>query len=149
VELAVLVGRTLSQADAATARAAAAGYAVALDLTLREVQAELKKSGQPWEMAKAFDGACPLSPFIRPADLADPQRTALSLAVNGQLRQQGSTAQMMVGIFELMAYISRHFTLLPGDEVLTGTPAGVGPLYSGDELTLSLGEHFTFTARIA
>ncbi|MFZ1641097.1 MAG: fumarylacetoacetate hydrolase family protein [Candidatus Contendobacter sp.] len=148
VELAVLVGRELRDADAATARNAVAGYGVALDLTLRDLQNELKKKGHPWETAKAFDGSCPLSPFLKPGALADPQATELTLRVNGELRQRGNTGQMMVGIFELMAHISTHFTLQPGDVVLTGTPAGVGPLRSGDALVLGLAGH-EFAARVA
>ncbi len=148
VELAVLVGRELCNADAATARNAVAGYGIALDLTLRDLQNELKKKGHPWETAKAFDGSCPLSPFLKPGALADPQATELTLRINGELRQRGNTGQMMVGIFELMAHIATHFTLQPGDVVLTGTPAGVGPLRSGDALVLGLAGH-EFAARVA
>lgn len=148
VELAVLVGQELRDADAATARRAVAGYGVALDLTLRDLQNELKKKGHPWETAKAFDGSCPLSPFLKPEMLADPQATDLELRVNGEPRQRGNTRLMMIGIFELMAHISTHFTLQPGDVVLTGTPAGVGPLRSGDQLILGLAGH-QFAARVA
>ena len=148
VELAVLVGQELRDADAATARRAVAGYGVALDLTLRDLQNELKKKGHPWETAKAFDGSCPLSPFLQPEALADPQATDLTLWINGEPRQQGNTRLMMIGIFELMAHISTHFTLQPGDVALTGTPAGVGPLRSGDRLVLGLAGH-EFAARVA
>ena len=141
VELAVLVGQPLRNADAAMAHQAVAGYGIALDLTLRDVQNELKKRGYPWEIAKAFDGSCPLSPFLKPEALLDLQATDLTLRVNGEIRQRGNTRQMMVGVFELMARISTHFTLRPGDVVLTGTPAGVGLLRSGDALTLSLAGH--------
>jgi len=147
VELAVLVGRELRAADAATARRSVAGYGIALDLTLRDLQTELKQKGYPWETAKAFDGSCPLSPFLKPEALADPQATDLTLRINGAFRQQGNTGQMMIGIFDLMAHISTHFTLLPGDVVLTGTPAGVGPLHSGDELLLGLAGR-DFAARV-
>ncbi|MCB1776697.1 MAG: fumarylacetoacetate hydrolase family protein [Candidatus Competibacteraceae bacterium] len=148
VELAVLVGQRLQNADIETARQAIAGYGVALDLTLRDLQNELKKKGHPWETAKAFDGSCPLSPFLQPDALPHPQAADLRLRVNGEIRQQGNTQQMMVGIFELIAYISTHFTLQPGDVVLTGTPAGVGPLASGDVLVLNLDKH-AFSARVA
>ena len=148
VELAVLVGRELRDADATAARAAVAGYGVALDLTLRDLQTELKKKGHPWETAKAFDGSCPLSPFLKPEALADPQATDLLLRVNGEPRQQGNTRWMMTGIFDLLAHISTHFTLCPGDIVLSGTPAGVGPLRSGDALVLGLAG-CEFTARVA
>jgi 2-keto-4-pentenoate hydratase/2-oxohepta-3-ene-1,7-dioic acid hydratase in catechol pathway len=148
VELAVLVGRELRQADAETVRRAVAGYGIALDLTLRDLQNELKNKGHPWEIAKAFDGSCPMSPFLPPEALPDPQAAELALRVNGELRQQGNTRLMMIGIFELMAYISTHFTLQPGDIVLTGTPAGVGSLRSGDALVLRLAGH-EFSAQVA
>jgi 2-keto-4-pentenoate hydratase/2-oxohepta-3-ene-1,7-dioic acid hydratase in catechol pathway len=148
VELAVLIGHRLRRADPAAVRGAVAGYGVALDLTLRDVQDQLKAKGLPWERAKAFDGACPLSRFIAPGRLPDPQHIPLALSVNDTLRQQGDTAQMMIGIFDLIAHISQSFTLLPGDVVLTGTPAGVGELRAGDRLRLALGD-WTFTSRIA
>ncbi|HAS82354.1 MAG TPA: fumarylacetoacetate hydrolase family protein [Verrucomicrobia bacterium] len=147
VELAVLIGRELCQVDAATARQAVVGYGVALDLTLRDLQNALKKQGHPWETAKAFDGACPLSPFLQPEALPEPQATDLSLQVNGAIRQQGNTRLMMIGIFELLATISTHFTLQPGDVVLTGTPAGVAPLAPGDALVLSIAGQ-DFPARV-
>lgn len=149
VELAVLIGRPLRRAVAQAAREAVAGYGIALDLTLRDLQNQLKDKGQPWELAKAFDGACPLSRLLRPAELADPQDTELALAVNGQVRQQGSSRQMMMGIFELIAYISGRFTLLPGDVVLTGTPEGVGALHSGDRLVLTLAGRHRFETTVA
>lgn len=147
VELAVLIGQTLRQANAASARLAVVGYAVALDLTLREVQDELKRQGHPWERAKAFDGSCPISPFLLPGELADPQDCDLSLTVNGELRQQGNTRQMITGVFELLALMSHCFTLLPGDVALTGTPAGVAALRAGDRLVLELAGH-RFTAQV-
>lgn len=149
VELAVLIGKRLSRVDADIACGAAAGYAIALDLTLRDTQNELKKKGQPWEIAKAFDGACPISRFLKPEEIPDPQNIDLALTVNGEVRQQGNTRQMMLGIFELIAHISKHFTLLPGDVVLTGTPAGVGALKSGDELVLTLAGKHAFNSRVA
>ena len=148
VELAVLVGQLLQNAEAETACQAVAGYGVGLDLTLRDLQNKLKKKGHPWETAKAFDGSCPLSPFLKPEALPHPQATDLSLSVNGDVRQKGNTQQMMVSVFELMAYMSTHFSLQPGDVVLTGTPAGVGPLAPGDVLILNLAG-YEFSARVA
>ncbi|NJN45516.1 MAG: fumarylacetoacetate hydrolase family protein [Candidatus Competibacteraceae bacterium] len=148
LELAVLIGHRLQHADAQTARTAIAGYALALDLTLRDLQDELKSKGLPWERAKAFDGACPISDCIPPNQLVDPQNVELTLKVNDSIRQQGNTGQMMLGIFDLLAHISESFTLLPGDVVLTGTPAGVGELNAGDCLEMSLGD-FSFQARVA
>ncbi|WP_428943207.1 fumarylacetoacetate hydrolase family protein [Pantoea sp. FN060301] len=142
VELAVLIGATLKHSSEEHVAQAIAGYGVALDLTLRDVQAGCKKAGQPWEKAKAFDGSCPLSGFIPLSELgADPQAIALKLEVNGELRQQGSTQEMIHKILPLIAYMSRFFTLRAGDVILTGTPEGVGPMHSGDQLAISLGGH--------
>lgn len=138
IELAVLIGAMLKQASEEHVAKAIAGYGVALDLTLRDVQAGLKKAGQPWEKAKGFDNACPLSGFIPVAEFSgDPQDTALKLVVNGEVRQQGSTADMIHKILPLIAYMSQYFTLRAGDVVLTGTPEGVGPMRSGDKLEIS------------
>lgn len=148
LELAVLIGRRLTATSAAGAREAIAGYGLALDLTLREVQNGLKQKGQPWEVAKAFDGSCPLSPFVRPEQLPNPQAADIELRVNGEMRQRGNTGQMMHPIADLIAAMSRHFTLLPGDVVLTGTPAGVAALAPGDRLELCLNGHWTFSTRV-
>jgi len=138
VELAVLIGSTLRQASEEHVHQAIAGYGVALDLTLRDVQGKMKKAGQPWEKAKGFDNSCPISGFIPAAEFkSDPQATPLGLKINGEVRQQGTTADMIHKIVPLIAYMSRYFTLRAGDVILTGTPEGVGPLQSGDELEVS------------
>lgn len=148
VELAVLIGATLRQGTEEHVRKAIAGYGVALDLTLRDIQGKMKKAGQPWEKAKGFDNSCPLSGFIPVAEFdGDPQDTMLGLTVNGETRQHGSTADMIHPIVPLIAYMSRFFTLKAGDVVLTGTPAGVGPLSSGDELAISFHGQ-TLTTRV-
>lgn len=138
LELALLIGAPLRRADADQTLAAVSGVGLGLDLTLRDVQNRLKASGQPWERAKAFDGACALGPFIDVAtvDLAKP--FGLQLFINNQLVQQGNTADLLFPLAQLLADISQQFTLLPGDVVLTGTPAGVGPLAAGDQLQLCL-----------
>jgi len=142
VELAVLIGATLKQASEEHVAKAIAGYGVALDLTLRDLQASFKKAGQPWERAKGFDNACPLSGFIPVNDYTgDPQNSELKLVVNGEVRQHGSTSDMIHKIKPLIAYMSQFFTLRAGDVILTGTPEGVGPLRSGDKLEISLAGH--------
>ncbi|MGQ6287924.1 fumarylacetoacetate hydrolase family protein [Serratia sp. IR-2025] len=138
VELAVLIGTPLKQANEDRVARAIAGYGVALDLTLRDLQAGFKKAGQPWEKAKAFDGSCPMSGFIPVAEFGDPQNAELSLTVSDQLRQQGNTRDMITPILPLISYMSRFFTLRAGDIILTGTPQGVGPMASGDMLKISL-----------
>lgn len=137
-EIAVLIGQTVSKISVDDVPQAIAGYGLALDLTLRDLQNQLKKQGYPWEVAKAFDGACPLSPFIKPEQFKDISQTEFSLTVNGQSRQHGFTQDMITPVYELIAYISQIFTLQAGDIVLTGTPEGVAALQRGDELVLSV-----------
>ncbi len=137
-EIALLMGATLKQADEAKAWSAVWGVGLALDLTLRDLQNQLKQQGAPWEKAKAFDGACPVSPFVARAQLPNPATLGLELKVNGRLRQQGLSRDMLVAIPALLATMSQYFTLEPGDIVLTGTPAGVAALSSGDQLSLRL-----------
>jgi len=142
VELAILIGKKLVNADVNAAHDAIVGLGIALDLTLRDVQDQLKKDGHPWERAKSFDGAYPVSGFISAAGIGlqnmDLQNIDISLIRNGNLQQQGNTAQMLFPVLELLSEISRNFTLLPGDIVSTGTPAGVGGLSAGDRLHLAL-----------
>ncbi|HHZ8502960.1 TPA: fumarylacetoacetate hydrolase family protein [Morganella morganii] len=146
-ELAVLIGAPLKQASEDRCARAIAGFGVALDLTLRDVQMKLKAAGQPWEKSKAFDGAAPVSGFIPVNEFPDPQNVTLSLTVNNELRQQGNTREMLTPVIPLISYMSRYFTLRPGDIILTGTPEGVGPLVSGDMLKISVNDH-TLTTRI-
>jgi 2-keto-4-pentenoate hydratase/2-oxohepta-3-ene-1,7-dioic acid hydratase in catechol pathway len=106
--------------------------ALALDLTARSVQDELKKKGEPWALAKGFIGSCPLSAEIPfPADFAHLQ---FEFYKNSQLVQKGAVSEMIFSLPVLLEYLIQHFPLLPGDWILTGTPAGVGPLASGDAL---------------
>ncbi|MDP4945339.1 MAG: fumarylacetoacetate hydrolase family protein, partial [Alishewanella sp.] len=106
------------------------------------------QQGRPWEIAKGFDGACPLSGFVPKKQVQHPQQLDFSLSVNQQLRQQGNSANMIRGINQLISEMTQHFTLLPGDVVLTGTPAGVGPLQEGDVLTLELADFFSITTQV-
>lgn len=137
-ELAVLIGKPLRHASESAAREAIAGIGLALDLTLRDLQSELKAKGHPWERAKAFDGACPLSAFIPFKQGDDFGKLAFSLSIDGQIRQRGHTGNMITPVLTLIAYASESFSLQPGDVVLTGTPAGVGELHSGQRLELEL-----------
>lgn len=147
-ELAILIGKQLTQASPKEAEEAIAGYAISLDLTLRDVQQRMKEKGYPWEIAKAFDGSCPISPFLSKDTLTTPQDTTLKLSVNGKVRQQDSTRLMINGILDLLSISSGYFTLMPGDILLTGTPAGVAKLESGDRLELELDGQYTFETTI-
>lgn len=137
-EIAVLIKQPLCKATSAEVAAAIWGYSLALDLTLRDVQAELKKLGRPWEIAKGFDGACPIAGFVPVALIDEPQQLQFSLQVNNSLRQQGDAILMIRSITQILVEMSQWFTLAPGDIVLTGTPAGVGPLQHNDQLHLTL-----------
>lgn len=137
-EIAVLIGKKLSKATEDEVMDAVWGYSLALDLTLRDVQAKLKQLGRPWEIAKGFDGACPLGAFVPAEAVQAPQQLQFSLSVNGELRQQGDASLMIRGIRTMLSEMSQWFSLEAGDVVLTGTPAGVGPLTPGDSLHLTM-----------
>jgi len=147
-EIAVLIAKPLAKATEAEVRCAIWGYSLALDLTLRDVQAELKKLGRPWEIAKGFDGACPIAGFVPASEVAAPQQLQFSLKVNQQVRQQGDAKLMIRGIEQILSEMSQWFTLMPGDIVLTGTPAGVGPLLPHDQLQLTLGPWLNVTTQV-
>lgn len=133
-ELAVLVGKDGANIPEAEALAHVAGYGVAIDMTLRDVQDSLKKKGLPWEIAKGFDTSCPLSDFAPASAVADPQALTIRLTLNGVERQNGSTGLMINSVARIISYLSGIFTLEEGDIILTGTPAGVGRVTSGDRL---------------
>jgi 2-keto-4-pentenoate hydratase/2-oxohepta-3-ene-1,7-dioic acid hydratase in catechol pathway len=138
VELAVLIGTTACNVAAEQAMQHVAGYGTSIDMTLRDVQNGLKAKGLPWEIAKGFDTACPLSDFVPAAAVADPHNLRLRLSVNGEPRQDGCSADMNHRIPQIIAHISAIFTLEPGDVILTGTPAGVGPVVAGDVMEAAI-----------
>jgi 2-keto-4-pentenoate hydratase/2-oxohepta-3-ene-1,7-dioic acid hydratase in catechol pathway len=131
-ELAVVVGRLVRRLDRGDAIQAVLGFACANDVTARDLQ---KSDGQ-WTRAKGFDTFCPLGPWIE-TDL-DSSDLALRTLVNGEPRQQARTSQLERGVASLLAFVSRVMTLLPGDVLLTGTPAGVGPLEAGDRVEVEV-----------
>jgi len=139
VELAVLIGKQARNVTADRALDYVAGYGVGIDMTLRDVQNSLKAKGLPWEIAKGFDTACPLTDFVPASAVADPHALNLKLAVNGEGRQDGTSSDMINRIPQIIAHISGIFTLDPGDVILTGTPAGVGQVRAGDVMTAEIG----------
>jgi acylpyruvate hydrolase len=138
VELALLIGRKGKDIPEDHAMEHIAGYGVGIDLTLRDVQGELKKKGLPWEIAKGFDTACPLSAFLEATNVGDPQNLRIRLTVNGKVRQDGNTSMMIHRIPSILSHMSGSFTLEPGDVILTGTPAGVSRIVSGDTLVAEI-----------
>ena len=113
-----------------------AGITLGLDLTLRDLQTELKNKGKPWELAKAFDGAAPLGDF-KPFLEQDLQALEFTCHINGELRQQGFTKDMLFPVARQIHILSQTWALEPGDIIFTGTPKGVGPLHKGDEVVLA------------
>ena len=149
VELAVLIGSEGKDIPEDEALEHVAGYGVALDMTLRDVQNELKKKGLPWEIAKGFDTSCPLSEFVAAEKVGDPQMLRLRLEVNEEVRQDGTTDHMIHPVRKIVSHVSTIFTLEPGDVILTGTPSGVGPVRSGDRLQAELAGLVTLGVTVA
>lgn len=147
-EMALLIGEELSHATVDEAERGVVGIGLALDLTLRDIQARLKEKGHPWEISKAFDGACPLSVFLPLTQVPNWSALTFTLEIDGELRQHGEGADMLFPVATLVAEMSRHFTLQPGDVVLTGTPAGVGSLPRGAELRFTLTGGLEVTTRV-
>jgi len=137
IELAVCIGKDCKNISAEQAAESIAGFGIALDLTLRDIQSHAKKKGLPWAVAKGFDNSCPISKFYT-KNINDAQSLNISLIKNGRQMQTGNTKQMIFKIDALISYISSIFSLETGDVILTGTPAGVGPLGSGDILTCEI-----------
>lgn len=139
-EIAILIKDTITASTTVTDITEAIwGYGLALDLTLRDLQSELKAKGHPWEKAKCFDGACPITGFLAAKALPNaPENITYQLDYNHKPQQFGNTQDMITPIIKLLQYMAEHFTLYSGDIVLTGTPSGVGQLASGDLLVLSL-----------
>lgn len=134
VELAAVVGRSGRRIPVERALDHVLGYAVGLDLTLRDVQAEAKRRGEPWSIAKGFDDSAPLSAVVERAAVGDGSGLEIELELNGERRQRGNTSAMLRSVAELIAAVSQWMTLERGDVLLTGTPAGVGPLAAGDRI---------------
>ncbi len=141
-ELAVVIGRLCSEVPIRRVPEVVLGYTCANDVTARDLQAT---DGQ-WGRAKGFDTFCPLGPWIETE--LDPTAVGVRCTVNGEVRQDGTTADLVRGVAELVAWISNVMTLLPGDVILTGTPAGVGPLVDGDSVSVSLSSIGTLTNRV-
>lgn len=142
VELAFVLGKTLKNLpesfSAKEALDAIDGYALAVDLTARNVQDEAKKKGLPWTIGKGFDTFLPLSNFIPKEKIPDPYNLQLSLLVNGEQKQHDLTNLMIFPIHRILSHMSSIMTLEKGDLILTGTPKGVGPVRAGDHMSASV-----------
>ncbi len=138
VELVVVIGRSGKAIPVGDALDHVLGFAVGLDLTLRDVQSRAKQRGEPWTLSKGFDGSAPVSEVALRAEVGDGSGLGIRLEVNGEVRQHGNTSQLRTPVAELIAVASRAMTLERGDLIFTGTPAGVGPLRPGDRVQASL-----------
>ena len=135
VELVVALGVGGSDVSAQDAAAMIFGHAVGIDLTRRDLQADAKAKGRPWDMAKGFDASAPIG-ALTPG--APPAAGAITLRVNGDLRQNGDLSQMIWNVAEVISKLSTYVALAPGDLIFTGTPAGVGPILPGETLVAEI-----------
>jgi 2-keto-4-pentenoate hydratase/2-oxohepta-3-ene-1,7-dioic acid hydratase in catechol pathway len=149
VELVVAIGKRGKHLEPRQSRAHVLGYAVGLDMTLRDVQTEAKRRGHPWAVAKGFDTSAPVSEIIPAADIPDPEELAIELRVNGSLRQQARAGDLSLPLDDTVAYVSSIFTLEPGDLIFTGTPAGVDEVHPGDVLEASLVDWTSLAVTVA
>ena len=141
-ELAVVVGRRCTRVSPEEVSERVFGYTIGNDLTMRDLQ-----RGEPqWTRGKGFDDSCPLGPWVETQ--IDPSALGLRTTVNGEVKQDGTTADMLLDVARCVSFVSEAITLLPGDVVLTGTPAGVGPLQVGDEVAVSVEGIGTLATRI-
>ncbi|MFP4527913.1 MAG: fumarylacetoacetate hydrolase family protein [Candidatus Kapaibacterium sp.] len=138
VELIAVVGEDCRDMEPEQAITKIAGYGVGIDVTLRDVQATAKKEGKPWATAKSFVTSAPISRIVPAEKIKDPQALEIELKINEEVRQKGSTANMIRTVAEIASYLSKVFTLVRGDVIFTGTPEGVGPMRKGDSVVAQL-----------
>lgn len=134
VEIVVRINRLGKHIDEKFAHKYFNEISVGVDFTARDVQQQCKEKGLPWEKAKAFDGSAPTGAFININEVNDIHNLDFSLHVNGEIRQQGNTKDMLFNIHQIIAYVSKFVTLKIGDFIFTGTPSGVGPIKIGDKI---------------
>jgi len=134
IELVVAIGKGGTNIPAAKALDHVFGYGVGLDMTRRDLQQQAKDLKRPWEMGKSFDQSCPVTALQPAAKIGHPAKGAIWLKVNGEVKQKGDLNQQIWRVEETIAYLSQFVALEPGDLILNGTPAGVGPCKAGDRL---------------
>ena len=134
VELVVAIGQGGAGIKAADAAQHIFGYAVGLDMTRRDLQNEMKKQGRPWCIGKAYDHSAPIGPIHRASAIGELARGAITLSVNGAVKQKGDLSELIWNVAETIEHLSAAWTLQPGDLIFTGTPAGVGAVVAGDTM---------------
>lgn len=138
VELAVALANGGTDISPDHALSLVFGYAVALDMTRRDLQGQMKKMGRPWEIGKAFERSAPIGQIVPAAECGPMDQGGIELSVNGDVRQTGDLNQMIWKTPQIISYLSQYFELAAGDVILTGTPAGVGPVDRGDLLVANI-----------
>ena len=138
IELVVAIGKGGRDIAVADAASHIWGYAIGLDMTRRDLQGDMKKQGRPWCIGKAFDESAPIGPLHSIASTGELSQGAISLSVNGTLRQRGDLSELIWNVAETIATLSQAWTLQPGDLIMTGTPAGVAAVVSGDVMEGSI-----------
>lgn len=149
VEIVVLLGKSGRHLSREEARGLIAGYGIGIDVTARDLQRQAQAAGHPWTIAKGFDTFGPISHFLPASSLNEPTDLEFDLSVNGHLRQSGNSRDMLFGFAEIIAHLSRIFTLNAGDLIFTGTPEGVAQIRAGDCMCARLLDHdLTLTVQV-
>jgi fumarylpyruvate hydrolase len=148
VEMVVALGAGGSDLSVEEAGRLVWGYGVGLDLTRRDLQAQAKAKGAPWDVAKAFDHSAPVSALVPAAEVTLSATTRITLEINGEMRQQATLGEMVLNVPEILSALSRLFELKAGDIVYTGTPAGVAALVRGDRFHAALEGVATLEGRV-
>jgi fumarylpyruvate hydrolase len=138
VEMVAALASGGSDIPAETALEHVYGYAIGLDMTRRDVQDEAKKMSRPWDTAKAADGSGPVGALHPVSVIGHPAKGAITLSVDGEIRQKGDLADMIWSVAEQIAYLSGYFVLQAGDLIFTGTPSGVGPVQRGQRMVAAI-----------
>lgn len=149
VELAFIISKTCKNIEASNAYQFIEGYTIFLDITARKMQISDRNINLPWYRSKNFDTFGPIGPRIRSKnEIKDPHNLEIQLMINGEIRQKSNTKHMIFKIPEILAYISKYFSLVPGDIIATGTPNGVGPIKPGDIIEASIAQIGKITHKV-
>lgn len=148
IEMVVAIGKGGARIKVGDALQHVFGYALGLDMTRRDLQSEAKKTGRPWEIGKAFEHSAPMTAIVPASKIGHPAAGAISLKVNGEIRQKGDLSQLIWNVPEIIAHLSAIFELQPGDLIMTGTPAGVAAVKRGDVMAGECEGIGSLTARV-
>lgn len=142
-ELVLLIGKEIKNCVKEEALESVKAFGIGIDFTARDLQSKAKTNGLPWTLAKGFDTFAPLGNFVDYDGSHNIENLKITLSVNGELKQNDSTSLMIFSPAKIISYLSRQFTLTPGDLIFTGTPKGVSPVDTGDNVRATLGDHLS------